>query len=74
MDKEINSRPKRSDYDAGRLGDTRYQWAVERWMMRNHKLGPGYAASSAADLGNGRDDSRINPQGVEQRGTSMKLK
>ena len=71
---KINAKPSRADFDPGELGDTRYQWAVERWMMENHKLGAGYAASSAADLGNGRDDSRINPQGVEQKGTSMRLK
>ena len=74
MDKKINAKPSRADYDPGGLGDTRYQWAIERWMMENHKLGPGFAASYAKDLGNGRDETRINQNGVEQTGTSMKLK
>ena len=73
MDKKINAYPKRSDYDEGMLGDTRYQWAVERWEMENHKKGAGFAASYAADLGMGRGDTRINPNGLEQMGTSMKL-
>lgn len=72
--KKINARPSRSDFDPGALGDTRYEWAVERWMMENHKLGPGFAASYSNDLGNGRDDTRINQKGVEQKGTSMKIK
>ena len=74
MDKKINGKPSRADYDPGGLGDTRYQWAMERWMMENHKLGAGYAASSAKDLGMGRGETRINQQGVQQTGTSMKLK
>ncbi len=74
MDKKINAAPSRSDYDPGQLGDTRYEWAMERWLMENHKLGPGYAASSAKDMGSGRGDTRINQQGVKQTGTSMKLK
>ena len=74
MDKKINARPKRSDYDEGKLGDTRFEWAMERWMMENHKLGPGFAASYAKDLGNGGDETRINPNGVKQTGKSMKLK
>ena len=53
----------------------RFQWAMERWQMKNHKKGPGYAASYAADLQkSGRDEPRINPNGVEQTGTSMKAK
>ena len=67
--------PQRSDFDEGRLGDMRFQWAMERWQMKNHKKGPGYAASYAADLQkSGRDEPRINPNGVEQTGTSMKAK
>ena len=66
--------PSRANYDEGMLGDTRFKWAMERWMMENHKLGPGYAASYAADLRNGRGDTRINQSGVKQTGTSMKLK
>ena len=66
--------PQRSDFDPGKLGDTRYQWAMERWQMKNHKLGPGYAASVAKDIGSGRDDSRVNPNGIEQKGTSMKVR
>ena len=66
--------PVRSDYDEGMLGDTSFEWAMERWKMENHKLGPGYAASYAADLKSGREDTRINQSGVKQTGTSMKLK
>ena len=66
--------PQRSDFDPGRLGDMRYQWAMERWKMKNHKKGPGYAASVANELKSGRDNSRVNPNGVEQTGTSMKAK
>ena len=70
---EINQPPSRADYDEGMLGDTRFEWAMERWQMKNHKLGAGYAASFADDLKNGRDSTRINQRGIEQTGTSMKL-
>ena len=72
--KKINARPSRGDFDPGRLGDTRYEWAMERWMMENHKLGPGFAASYANDLKSGRGETRINPNGVKQTGTSMNPK
>ena len=73
MRKTINAKPQRSDYDEGMLGDTRYEWAVERWLMENHKKGPGFAKSYAADLNNSRNSTRINQNGVQQSGTSMKI-
>ena len=62
--------PNRADYDEGMLGDTAYEWAVERWQMENHKLGPGYAKSVASEL----PDTRVNRMGVHQVGKSNKLR
>ena len=62
--------PQRKDYDPGMLGDTAYQWAMERYMMENHKLGPGYAASVANDL----EETRVNQNGVKQTGKSNKIR
>ena len=38
--------PKREDYDQGGLGDVRYEWAVERYLMERGKP---YAAAHAND-------------------------
>lgn len=65
--------PKREDYDPTMLGDTAFEWATERWLMENHKKGPGYAKSVANEL-TSMEESRVNPNGVEQTGRSMNIR